>query len=174
MPKILASTFLLLFSIVATAQSQTGRIQIVGGANVVFSVNSYSKVKKGITYDDFTIVRVYYSDVILDGGNEIPNPSSLGWELFVNAASETFIPDFGATSLPLSVLKIKSKCAGYDYSVVLGTTETQIASWQDGMGVKDAVEEVVLSYELGTNEELFGYSSDYYSTDLVFTLKPRE
>ncbi len=170
MPKLLASTLLLLFVFSATAQSQTVRIQIVGGANLLFNVNSYSKVKNGITYIDFTTIRVYYSDVNEDG---TPNTSSMGWELMVNAATELFMPDYGTVTMPLSVLKINSKCAGKEKSAVLGIGESLIAEWLPGMDVKDAVEDVVLSYELGTNKELFGYSSDYFSTDLVFTLKSR-
>lgn len=152
----------LLLAMLAFPQAQPSvRLQIVGGANVVFNVNSYSKVKNGITYDDYTTVRVYFSDA---------DESTNEWELLVNAIDANMNPDFGTKTLPLNVLKLRSSYSESDGAeIVLSDTETQLAH---GIHPKtNAVKDIKISYILGENGTLFGYSSDYFSTDLVFTVR---
>lgn len=152
----------LLLAMLAFPQAQPSvRLQIVGGANVVFNVNSYSKVKNGITYDDYTTVRVYFSDA---------DESTNEWELLVNAIDANMNPDFGTKTLPLNVLKLRSSYSESDGAeIVLSDTETQLAHGNHPK--TSAVKDIKISYILGENGTLFGYSSDYFSTDLEFTVR---
>lgn len=168
MSRLLASTFLLLLCLFATAQPETCGFTIVKGANLTFNVNSFSKVKNGITYEDFTIIRISFKDV---------TEGSTGWELFVRSLNKDLEPDFGTKKLPLDVLTINATCNGYRFSVNDLTTENkQIACWQTGFPLDGSTVDVVISYELGTANcagNLTGYTSDYFTADLEFTLSPR-
>lgn len=168
MSRILASTLLLLLCLFATAQPEKCGFTIVKGANLSFNVNSFSKAKNGITYEDFTIIRISFKDV---------TEGSTGWELFVRSLNENLKPDFGSRELPLDVLRIKATCGDYSFFVNdLTTANKQIACWQTGFPLDGSTVDVVISYELGTencNEKLTGYISDYFTADLEFTLSPR-
>lgn len=158
---LLILPFLLLAKFAFPQAQPSVRLQIVGGANVVFNVNSYSKVKNGITYDDYTTVRVYFS-----GADETTNE----WELLVKANNANMNPDYGTKTLPLDVLKLRSSYSeseGCEFA--LSNTETQLAYGNHPK--TSAVKDIKISYILGEDGTLFGYSSDYFSTDLEFTVR---
>lgn len=139
-----------------------GRLQVAGGGNLIFNVNSFSKARDGVKYDDYTTLKVYFSD---------PNNETTGWDIFVIASSSDFAPDFGTVPLPLKALKLSLTGIGVSgQPITLSSSEQKILSSSDN---SDTNMEIKVSYELGTNGELRGYMSDYFSTDLVFILRSR-
>ncbi|MBI9066916.1 MAG: hypothetical protein JEZ09_06465 [Salinivirgaceae bacterium] len=163
-----------MFSNISICQNITSRITILQGSSVNFVFDSYSDIENGITYEDFTEIRIYFNDTTDLGA---PNPVSNGWELDVRANSATFEPDYGVTTLPLNTMQLRT----YYYSTAygpfdLGAADIEIAIWENLKPVINVVESIIISYDFGTvvGRKLDGYGSDFFSTDLIFTVKAKD
>lgn len=154
--------FLLLAINQAFAQSQSLRIKVTSGNNLEFNFNSYSKLKNGIQYDDFTTIKVSFSDVDEHGAY-----TSTGWRLSVNASSDDLIPDFGTRHLPLSIIEMKfvhnSEVKQYPLAKAVTIVDDVHQNPTNDYTYK-------VSYSCGMNEELMNVTSDYFSTDIMFTV----
>jgi len=146
----------------AFAQSQSLRIKVTSGNNLEFNFNSYAKLKNGIQYDDFTTIKVSYSDVDENG-----DYTSTGWRLSVNALSDDLIPDFGTRHLSLDIIEMKFV---HDFDVKqfpLSRAESIVDDVHQNP-TNDYTYKV--SYSCGINGEMMNVISDNFSTDIMFTV----
>ncbi len=160
-------------SILNAQDNITARLTVLNGTNLVFNFNSLSKIEDGITYNSFTQLRIYFTDT-LDNGS----PGSVGWELDVKASSDFLMADYGTFNLPLNYIRMYT-----DYYTVSGhgpfdlsNVDQEIAIWSAPNPVVNVNEIITISYSCGTvpGRKLFGLDSDYFTTDLIFTLKAKD
>lgn len=175
MVKYLLFTIFLLFNIGLKSQNITSRLSLQSGGNVYFSFNSLEKYNNGISYNDWTKVKVYFVDT-----TNLGVQNSTKWKLSVRSTRDKIYGD-GGNDLPLSTIEFttNSNDGGvvYNNPTILQDINTILIS--NGSQTVDVVAgtswltDVFISYHCGTNvaNKLLGKPPDYYTVDLVFTLE---
>jgi hypothetical protein len=149
----------------------TARITIIRNSRVEFHFNSLYKFEHGIQLKDWTEIKVYYNDTITGG---IENPTTGGWELDVRANNIALQPDYGINTLPLNTIQISCHYDGSDHGPFdLESSDVEIASGTSGLNVTKSI---LITYECGMvpGRELMYYESDFFYTDLIFTIKSKD
>ncbi len=168
-------TFFLLFNIVLRSQNVTSRLSLQSGGNIYFSFNSLEKYNNGISYNDWTKVKVYF----VDSAGGVQN-NATKWKLSVKATRDKIYGD-GGNDLPLSTIEFTTNGsdggATYHNPEILQDINTILVS--NGSQTVDVVAgtnwltDVFISYHCGTHaaNKLLGKPPDYYTVDLVYTLE---
>ncbi len=162
MKNISIKTFsIVLFIFFGFSMYSQARLNISSGSSVNFFFNSYQKYVDGVTYNDFTVLNVYYKDTTV--ANTFPN-----WRLDVKALTNDINGDAGNT-LDLNTIELLATGAGT-------STGIQFLSSSDVSLLTGAIEtdpgtaSVSISYYCGVTNSLLGKNSDYYVVDILFTL----
>lgn len=147
----------------------TSRIRVLRGANLSFIFNTFSRFDNGVTYSEFTELRLYFNDTI-DGG--AANPSGAGWQLTMRALQPNIEGDMSTATIPLATIRATIHYDGNDYGPFdLSTLETKILEDTDLVNVNKTI---FISYDCGTQPatNLINKVPDTYVVDIDFTLKP--
>lgn len=166
-------------------KAQTGGFYIEYGSTVPFVFNSMQKLDQGITYTDWTRIKIKMEENNADAIDTF----ALGWTLSFRALTATIVGDRGvpADDLPLSTIRLSSTdnspnppqlnaIALTDLTAAFQT----LASATPGLHVPNTytgVEETVLdiTYECGANNagcpgapcnKIFGSEPDNYTVDI--------
>lgn len=129
------------------------------------------KFNNGIELKDWTELKIYYNDTIAGG---LENPATTGWELNVRANTPNFQADYGGVPLELDKIIIKTFYDGITYGpFTLSSSDVEIATGTSGLNVN---KNILISYECGMDvgNSLINYFSEFYSTDLIFTIKSKD
>ncbi len=169
MNKLLIMVFVILFfGNYAAGQNTTSRLTIESGGSVNFYFNSLEKYKNGITYTDWTKLRIYYNDTTDAGGIGI-YPT---WKLDVKALSPTIDGDAGNT---LNLNTIELEATGNPGSTgVQALSNIDVSLITGGAITAPATTVIFITYNCGksilTQNSLIGKNPDHYVIDIVFTL----
>lgn len=159
----------------------TKRVEVVKGSGVQFYFNSYTSIKNGLNYPEFTRLKISFDDI--KGG--IPDPFSPGWTLYCRASSSEILSDDGVSHLDLSYLVIKVNLSSFanqpspifesNFILSNSVTGNMIAKSQPGLrAYSGATAEILLDYSFaelpGTVNGLFDVKTGYYYVDLEFIL----
>ncbi len=155
------------------SQNTTSRLTVESGGSLNFYFNSLEKYKNGISYNDWTRLRIYYNDTTNTGGVGVfPN-----WKLDVKAASATIDGDAGNT-LNLNTIEIEaSQLIGVTGTLtgIHALTNADVSLITGGAITAPGTATVFISYYCGQsrtvlNNNLLGKNPDYYVVDIIFTL----
>jgi len=188
---ILYIIFFNLVSLYCFSQSSAGFF-IEQGQVVPFVFNSFSKLEQGITYTNWTRIKVKMQELDPTGGSDT---SALGWTLSFRALTPSIVGDAGipANNLPLATIRLSSQDNSpnppqFDPTgvfVELSTAFQALATTIPGFHVPNTVaagpEQTILdiSYECGGNNsgcpaapcnQLFGKVPDLYTVDIELLL----
>jgi hypothetical protein len=162
-----------LLNLICMGQNTTARITILNGTQIVFNFSLLSKIENGITLNEWTQLRIAYTDTT-DLGAE-----GTGWELDVRSNDSYLVSEYGSvTSFLPSFIDVTTTYTGDgDVSVVtkkvLSSTDSEIASQSAGSTINvNGI--ITISYSCGTGGELMQYETNVFYTDLVFTLKAKD
>jgi hypothetical protein len=148
----------------------SGKISILNGTQVAFNFNMLSKIENGITLNDWTQLAIAYTDTTAVGAD------GRKWELMVRTDDSYLPSDFGSitTFSPGFILMTTTYIGDGTVSVVsdqpLSTTDTYIARQTDNATI-DVEGTVIITFKCANTGQLIGYESNYFTTDLIFTLK---
>jgi len=84
------ATILILFNFGLRSQNITSRLSLQSGGNIYFVFNSIEKYNNGISYTDWTKVKVYFIDTTNTGSQ---NPTK--WKLSVKATRDKIMEMVG-------------------------------------------------------------------------------
>ena len=163
--------FVLLFSLtwfISFNQNTTSRLAIESGGSVNFYFNSFQKYVNGVTYSDWTKLRIYYNDTTNAGGvGTFPT-----WKLDVKALSPTIDGDAG-NSLDLNTIELEA--TGDPGATGVQALSNIDVSLITGGAITDPGTSIIfITYNCGKSilapNALLGKNPDYYVVDIVFTL----
>jgi len=166
--------FTLLFCLVVISntvigQNITKRVRVVSGGSASFIFNTIKDYNDGKVYSNWSRLYVYFLDTTNVGGDG----ASTGWELLVRANQTNIDSDDGSLNIPLSTIEItpSTLIAGATATpITLTDTDQQIISGIDP-GATFIDGEIVITYDCGVTTPLLGERPEYYSVDLIFTIK---
>lgn len=142
----------------------SAKIDGIKGTRVIFYFESIKDIQNGKTLGSgpsgFTEFDIYYK-----------NPIIGTWELYVKALSSNLDPDYGATTLSLSVLKLYTYLDGVYYNTITLTDADQLIATATNDYTAGGSHTITIVYECATGGELFGLNTDIFRTDLNFTLR---
>lgn len=163
--------FCLLWVCNIQGQITTSRITILKGTFPYFAVNSLLKIENGISYTDFTHLRIYFLNTDIFG---TPNADTT-WHLKVIALRDSIYGDAGH-SMPLDRIEIRINSAPsgctYNsstwYPLSYGTYTVLVYD-----GPNSTINgEIGIDYRVGSPPNNFwGVATDYYAVDLEFVLE---
>ena len=172
--RVEAHIFTLLFCLAVicntvTGQNITKRVRVVSGGSISFAFNTIKDYTIGKTYNNWSRLNIYFIDTTNVGGDG----ASTGWELLVRANQSSIDSDNGALNLPLSTIEINPS------TVIPGATPTTITLTDVDQTIITGIDpvatfvegEIVISFDCGTTTPLLGEEPEFYSVDLVFTIK---
>jgi hypothetical protein len=137
---------------------------MVKGTRVVFNFESFKDIKNGKTLgtppSGFTEVQIYYK-----------HESINGWVLKVRSNEAALNPDYGAASLPLSIIEMHTYLDGVFYNTTTLSNADQIISNAMGDYTGGGTHTVTIVYDCAKMGELMGMETDVFTTDLVITLQ---
>jgi hypothetical protein len=148
----------------------SGKINILNGTQIVFNFNMLNKIENGITLNDWTQLAIAYTDSTAIGGD------GKKWELMVRTDDSYLLSEYGSitTFSPGFILMTTTYIGDGTVSVVsdqpLSTSDTYIARQTDNATI-DVNGTVIITFKCGTSGELMNFESNYFTTDLIFTLK---
>lgn len=150
-------------------QNITKRVRVVSGGSISFAFNSINDYTNGKIYNNWSRLNIFFIDTTNVGGDGI----STGWELLVRANQSIIDSDNGVLNLPLSTIEITPS------TVIPGATPTSITLTDSDQTIISGVDpgatfvegEIVISFDCGTIIPLLGKKPEFYSADLVFTIK---
>lgn len=145
----------------------SGRMIIRQGANVVFNFSSLKRYTDGMTYNDWTIIDVFYDS---DGGGT-------SWKLSLKANTANIEGDMG-NNLNLDVLEITAVDGGgvnplgafCQPTITLTNLDQDLVAGNPPDGTAAGDNLVNFNYECGVTNSLLGEPADFYVVDLVVTL----
>jgi hypothetical protein len=166
------------------AQASAG-FYIERGSQVPFVFNSFAKLQDGVTYTDWTRIRIKMQELTVDATDTF----ALGWTLSYRATTAAIVGDRGvpADYLPLNTLRLAStdNSTNPPQQNAIGLTDLTAAfqtlsNATPGLHVPNTltgVEETILdvTYECGANNggcplppcnQLFGRVPDNYTVDI--------
>jgi hypothetical protein len=168
---ILFFVFFIFFKFTWSQPYTTARLTVLTGNQVVFNFNLLSKIENGIILNDWTQLKIEYTDSTASGAE------GTGWELDVRTNGTYLVSEYGAvTSFTPEYIQLTTSYSGIGNTANivtdhdLSSSDTPIATYNSGsvIGLKGIV---TITYKCGTSGQLIGLESNYFSTDLVFTLK---
>ncbi len=186
------SIVVLTFFIQASLYGQTSAgFYIERGSMVPFVFNSFAKLEQGVTYTNWTRIKIKMQETTVDGIDTF----ALGWTLSFRALTATIQGDRGvpADNLPLNTIRISSTDNSPTPPQLNGVPLTELTNaYQDlatatpGLHVPNTIipgdpEETILdvTFECGANNagcpgipcnQLFGKMPDNYTVDIELLL----
>lgn len=177
--------FICILRLGAFGQAASAGFYIERGSQVPFVFNTFSKLEQGVTYTDWTRIRIKMQEIKVDGIDTL----ALGWTLSFRSITPAIVGDRGVPSdyLPLNTLRLSStdNSTSPPQQNAVGLTDLTAAfqalsSATPGLHVPNdisGVEETILdiTYECGANNggcplvpcnQLFGKVPDNYSVDI--------
>ncbi len=180
---LILSFFLTIVSRSESTAQTTGGFYIENGSTIPFVLNSFQKLTDGVTYTDWTRIKVKMEETSADAIDTL----ALGWTLSFRALTPNI--EGSSTSIPLSTIRMSSTDNSpnppqlNDVALTELTTAFQtLASATPGVHVPNTytgAEETILdiTYECGANNagcatnvlpcnRLLGYPPDLYVVDI--------
>jgi hypothetical protein len=147
----------------------TSRIIVESGSTVQFQVHSLRRYKEGINLDRWTRLNIFFKDTTDKGAT-----TSATWKLEVKSKYASMYGDNYGRELPLKYLwlKVDFESGTEDLSLNIDPEWFQLTNEYQVL-VTDALQgryKLMISYSLGTEEELMGQPPDYYFVELEFKL----
>ena len=162
--------FLLFCGSLTGLRGQTMGVVVVSGGTVQFQFNSYQKIKDGISYPNYSRVKIYS----ING-----NPACKGWTLYCKSTNSTILSDDGVSTLPLNYVKVTPHIESNDFPVyptvypgfILSASDDKIAESTSIGALYDGKRAIlVLDIAFATSSGLIDVKSGYYYVDLFFTI----
>lgn len=165
MKKNLLIVFLFLQTLNVFCQGYTLNLEEKKGTGAIdFYYNTLSRIKDGVTYNNYTEFKVTFTDLSV-------LPDYTGFALYVHSAFSSLEAEYGAIDIDLTEIKISTSDDNGGICVInapLSLTPLSICSWATLPDDIEHTATIKISYSCG---ELTNRDSDYFSTMLVFELK---
>lgn len=158
----------------AAGQNLACSLRVQRGGVLAFNFNSYTRFATGIAYENYTTLRVDFSDTDAQGD---PNPASQGWRLKVRPLQASLTGDMAAQHLALSALRLwvtREGNTGAPIELTAGeTTLLTVDQPPAGQDWSSVVEHISIGYDFGKNPAgyLLNQIPDNYTLDLDFILE---
>ncbi|MEA2041961.1 MAG: hypothetical protein U9N85_05350 [Bacteroidota bacterium] len=147
------------------AQAEEKRLRVDYGGTLPVIFDSLDDIGTGLTFTNYTQLHIVYTDTTALGA-----PEGNGWQLTVKPQSQ--ISGTGANVLPYNVVKLILTVDGTPPvpDTFFLTAAEQTLTFKDENVVTE-IHNIQISYEIGTDNSLAGYTPDRYTVVLEFTLE---
>jgi len=148
-------------------------VVVVSGGSVQFHFNSYQQIKDGISYPNFSKLKIYSVNL---------NPACKGWTLYCKSNS-LILSDDGVSTLPLDYVKVTPNLESSDFPggtviypgfVLSDIGDGNVIAESTTVGLYDAKKAmIVLDIAFATSPGFVGLidvKSGYYYLDLEFKI----
>jgi hypothetical protein len=166
----LSFIFVILFLNTNAQRTVTSRLRIDNGGSVNFFFNTIGKMQTGITYTEWTQLSIYYKDTTA----VLPDPVE-NWVLDVKARTPDMEGAEGNTLDLRTIQLVASGGGGNTYAAKQFLTNLDFQQLAKGQETAPGVTKVKISYfcgEIGSGFTLLGKKPDFYTVDIIFTLRP--